>query len=217
MSSSTSNSPVLDPSSGDSAETTTRTRWRWRVVDIVVASTLGVAGGIVFFGWNQLYAPLTAPLEAALPGVQAALYAVWLFPAVLGGIVIRKPGAALYVELLAATVSALIGAQWGFWTIEAGIVQGLGAEVVFALLAYRVWNAPVAALAGALTGAFMGINDSVVYNAAADPSFIATYIVSAAVGGALIAGLGSWAIMRGLARTGALSRFAAGRESAAVD
>jgi len=40
--------------------------------------------------------------------------------------------------------------------------------------------------------------------------------VSAVVGGALIAGGLSWLAMRGLARSGALGRFAAGRELQAV-
>ena len=31
---------------------TTRPSMRWRVVDIVVASVLGVAGGLVFTLWN---------------------------------------------------------------------------------------------------------------------------------------------------------------------
>ena len=108
---------------------TRRTSPRWRVVDIVVASVLGVASALVFFAWNQLYAPATAPLEALVPGSQALLYGIWLFAGVLGGLVIRKPGAALFTELVAAVVSALMGAQWGgFATIEAGLVQGLGAE-----------------------------------------------------------------------------------------
>lgn len=215
MSSSTSSSThtaTTTPQAGPA-----RRHLNWRVVDIVVASTLGVASALVFFAWNQVYTPLAAPLEAALPGVQAVLYAVWLFPAVLGGVVIRKPGAAIYVEVVAAVVEALIGAQWGgFWTIEAGVIQGLGAEIIFAVFLYKVWNLPVAALAGAGAGLAMGINDSVVWNVGAEPSFILTYILASVVGGALIAGLGSWAILRGLARTGALSRFAAGRDGAKV-
>ncbi len=208
----------MSTSTTPSASNTHSGRFTWRVVDIVVASTLGVASGLVFFVWNQLYTPLTAPLEAALPGVQACLYAVWLFPAVLGGIVIRKPGAAIYVEVIAAVVSALIGAQWGgFWTIEAGVVQGLGAEIIFAVFAYRFWNIGIAALAGVGAGLAMGINDSIVWNVGASPAFITIYIIASAIGAAVIAGLGSWAIMRGLAKTGALSRFAAGRDTAEIE
>jgi energy-coupling factor transport system permease protein len=188
---------------------------RWRVVDIVVASVLGVAGGLVMTLWNLVYSPLTAPLEVALPGLQALLYAVWLFPAVLVGLVVRKPGAALYGELVAATVSALLGGMWGWTALAWGLVQGLGAEVVFAILLYRAWGLVPALLAGMGAGVGMVVMDLTFYYAGTRPEFMAVYAVSAIVSGALIAGLGSWLMVRGLARTGALARFAAGREGGA--
>ncbi|MDH6181304.1 energy-coupling factor transport system substrate-specific component [Microbacteriaceae bacterium SG_E_30_P1] len=190
-------------------------RFRWRVVDIVIAAVIGVAAGLVFFLWNQVYNPLTAPLEAALPGLQALMYGVWLFAGVLGGLIIRKPGAALFTELVAATVSALLGASWGPLTIEAGLVQGLGAELIFLLFLYRVWSPYVAVLAGAAAGLAMGINDLILWYPGATLGFQVTYAASAIASGAIIAGLGSWLIARGLARTGALDRFASGRENAA--
>lgn len=190
-------------------------RFRWRVVDIVVASVIGVAAGLVFFGWNQVYSPLSAPLEASLPGLQALVYGMWLFAGVLGGLIIRKPGAALFVELVAATVSALLGAQWGPLTLEAGLVQGLGAELVFAIFAYANWRAFVAVLAGAAAGLAMAINDLVFWYPGAAPIFAIVYTISAIISGGAIAGFGSWLLARGIARTGALGRFASGRESTA--
>ena len=43
-------------------------------------------------------------------------------------------------ERVGATVSALIGTQWGFATLLSGVVQGLGAELVFALFLYANWR-----------------------------------------------------------------------------
>lgn len=192
----------------------TSNRLSWRVVDIVVASAIGVAAGLVFWLWNQFYQPATAPLEAALPGMQALLYGVWLFAGVLGGLIIRKPGAAIYVEIIAATVSALLGAQWAFLTLEAGLVQGLGAELVFLAFRYLNWSWVVALLAGALSGLAMALNDLVLWYPGAATPFVITYSISAIISGALLAGLGSWFLARGLARTGALDRFASGRENA---
>jgi len=184
---------------------------RWRVVDILVASVLGVAGALIFFAWNAVEPGPTGVLTLALPGSQSLLYGIWLFAGVLGGIVIRKPGAALFTELVAAIISALLGAQWGFATIESGLVQGLGAELVFLILFYSVWRAWVAVLAGAASGLAMAINDLVTYYSGAAPLFATAYTIGALISGAVIAGLGSWLIMRGLAKTGVLSRFAAGR------
>jgi energy-coupling factor transport system substrate-specific component len=110
---------------------------RWRTVDVVVASVLAVAFGVVFWAWNLLW---NGPANAfPLPG-RAILYGVRLVPAVLAALVIRKPGAAVYTETLAAVVSALLGDQWGWTVIPQGLLEGLGAEIVFLVLAYRVFT-----------------------------------------------------------------------------
>ncbi|OMC40758.1 hypothetical protein A5740_23610 [Mycobacterium sp. GA-1841] len=184
---------------------------RWRVVDIVVASVLATAAGLVFVVWNIASNPISAPLTAALPGLQALLAGGWLFAGVLTALVIRKPGAALYGELVAATVSALVGNQWGVLTIESGLVQGLGAELVFAVFLYRRWGLPVALLAGGVAGLALAVNDLILWYPASARMFATIYTASAIVSGILVAGLLSWFAVRGLARTGALSRFASGR------
>ena len=194
--------------------TTLGSRFRWRVVDIVVASVIGVASGLVFVAWNVASNPITDPLAALLPGLQAVGGGFWLFAGVLTAIVVRKPGAALYGELVAATVSALIGNQWGPLTLVSGAVQGLGAELVFAIFLYANWRFGVAILAGVGAGIGMAVTDLTLWYPGSDTPFIVIYTISAMVGGALIAGLLSWLAMRGLARTGALNRFAAGREIA---
>ena len=194
--------------------TSTGSRFRWRVVDIVVASVIGVASGLVFVAWNVASNPVTDPLGALLPGLQAVGGGFWLFAGVLTALVVRKPGAALYGEMVAATVSALIGNQWGPLTLVSGAVQGLGAELVFAIFLYANWRLGVAILAGVGAGLGMAVTDLTLWYPGSDTLFVTVYTVSAMVGGALIAGLLSWLAMRGLARTGALARFAAGREIA---
>ncbi len=194
--------------------TATRSRFAWRVVDIVVASVIGVASGLVFVVWNIVSVPITTPLAALLPGLQAVGGGLWLFAGVLTGLIVRKPGAALYGELLAAVVSALIGNQWGALTLLNGLTQGLGAELVFAAFLYANFRLSTAVLAGAGAGLAMSITDLVVWYPGSDLPFTVIYAVSGVVGGAVLAGLLSWLAARGLARTGVLSRFAIGRESA---
>lgn len=188
-------------------------RFRWRVVDIVVASVIGVASGLIFLLWNIGYLGPKAILEPLLPGLQGLLDGPWLFAGVLGALIIRKPGAAIYTETLAAVVSALVGNQWGgFLTIEAGLVQGLGAELIFLIFLYRAWSLPVAVLAGAGAGLAGAVNNLILWYAGADATFTVVYLVSAVVSGAVIAGGLSWFLARGIAATGALDRFASGRE-----
>ncbi len=186
---------------------------RWRVVDIVVASVLGVAAGVIFWAWGLAWGPLSAAL-AFSPGLAGLLAGGWLFAGVLGGLVIRKPGAAIFTELVAAIVSAILGTQWGWETLVWGAIEGLGAELVFALLFYRAWAVWVAPLAGAGAGVAVAILDTNFSSIAAlDAGAKAVYAVSAVVSGAVV-GLLSWFAVRGLAATGALSRFASGRTSA---
>jgi energy-coupling factor transport system substrate-specific component len=205
--------------SSESGTTTVGTgrskRFSWRVVDIVVASVIGVASGLVFWLWGQAYNPLSAPLEAALPGLQALLGGGWLFAGVLGGLIIRKPGAALFTEVVAAAVSAIVGTQWAALTLVSGLVQGLGAEIVLALFLYANWRAYVAVLAGMGAGLALAINDLLLWYPGAKVEFAVIYTVCSIISGAVLAGLLSWLAARGLARTGALSRFASGREVSA--
>jgi energy-coupling factor transport system substrate-specific component len=191
---------------------------RWRVVDIVVASVIGVAAGLIFLLWNIAYRGPSALLEPLLPGLQGLLDGPWLFAGVLGALIIRKPGAAVYTEVVAAAVSALtlIGNTWGaFLTLEAGVVQGIGAELVFLLFFYRRWSLPVAILAGVGAALAGGVNNLLLWYAGADIQFVVVYLISTSISGAVIAGGLSWLLARGLAKTGALDRFASGREARA--
>jgi len=190
--------------------------FRWRVVDIVVASVIGVASGLVFLAWNIAYRGPSSLLEPLLPGLQGLLDGPWLFAGVLGALIIRKPGAAIYTELLAAAVSALtlVGNTWGaFLTLEAGLIQGLGAELIFLAFFYRRWSLPVAILAGAGAALAGGINNLLLWYAGADITFVVVYLISAMISGAVIAGALTWLLARGIAATGALDRFASGREA----
>ena len=195
------------------ASTPTRRRinFRWRVVDIVIAAVLAVASGVAFWGWDAAWTPLSKPLDALLPGLDSLLGGVWLFPAVLVALVVRKPGAALFAELVAATVEALLGTYWGASTLLSGLIQGLGAEVVFALFLYLSWRLGTAILAGAGAGLALAILDLTVSYPGSKPEFVVIYLIGSIISGAVIAGFLSWLMVRALAKTGVLNRFAAGR------
>jgi len=205
---------VTTTAPSSSTSTPIRSRYQWRVIDIVVASVIGVASGLIFVVWNVASSPAMAPFSALLPGLQAVGGGFWLFAGVLTALVIRKPGAAIYGEVVAASVSALIGNQWGVLTLVSGLTQGLGAELVFAAFLYANWRVSGAVLAGAGAGLAMAITDLTLWYAGAEVTFAIVYTIAAIVGGMLIAGLLSWLATRGLAATGALNRFGAGREIA---
>mgnify|MGYP003087762381 CR=1 FL=1 len=185
---------------------------RWRVIDIVTAAVLGVACGLIFAAWNPVGGAAFDVFGKFLPGLGGLVTGIWLLGGTLGGYVIRKPGAALFVEVLAATVSMALGSQWAVETIYSGLAQGLGAEVVFALVAYRRFNVTIVGAAGAVSFAFEWvlvlflsghITKGVLYNA--------IYLVCGMASGIVLAGILAWALTNALAKTGALDRFASGR------
>ena len=185
---------------------------RWRVIDIVTAAVLGVACGLIFVAWNPVGGAAFDVLGKVLPGLSGLATGIWLLGGTLGGYVIRKPGAALFVEVLAASVSMALGSQWAVETIYSGLAQGLGAEVVFALVAYRRFNATIAGAAGAVSFAFEWVLELFLYaHIAKGVLYNAIYLVCGMASGIVLAGILAWALTNALAKTGALDRFASGR------
>ena len=123
----------------------------WRVVDIVVAAVIAVAFGVVFLAWNAIYAA-TEPLFLALPPSQAIMYGVWLLPGVLVGLIVRRPGAAVFGGFVSAAVSVLLGSPYGIDALISGAIQGAGAELAFLIGRYGSWSLVFAILAGVLSG-----------------------------------------------------------------
>ena len=189
----------------------------WRVVDIIVASILAVACGLVFVFWNSVGYAWFMAMDALTPGLGGVAAGIWLAGGVIGALVIRKPGAALYVETLAATVSAVFGSQWGPETLYAGLAQGLGVEIVFAIFLYRRFSSTVAVLVGigAALGAFV-LELFTSANIAKSLEFNLIYLSCLIVSGAVLAGALSFFAVKALAKTGALDRFAVGREQRAL-
>lgn len=187
----------------------------WRVVDIVVAAVVAVAFGAAFLAWNAL-AVATVPAFAALPPAQAILNGLWLLPGVLVGLIVRRPGAAFFGGLVSAVVSVLLGSVYGADALVSGAIQGAGAELGFAIGLYRRWTLPFAGLAGALAGLAATIHDVIVYYPDADATVWLVYTVASVLSGALLAGGGSWLLLRALVSTGVLRDFAAGREQREV-
>ena len=187
----------------------------WRVVDIVVAAVVAVAFGIVFLAWNALYAA-TVPVFVFLPPAQAIMYGIWLLPAVLVGLIVRRPGAAIFGGLVSAAVSVLLGSPYGVDALVSGAIQGAGAELAFALALYRRWTLPVAIVAGALAGLFAAAHDIPIYYPATGADFWIVYGGATIVSGALVAGIGAWLLLRTLVATGVLGEFAAGRQQREV-
>lgn len=178
----------------------------WRTKDIVTAAVLGVACALIFWIWNLIGGSLFDVFNAFAGGFGGLIVGIWLIGGVLGGLIVRRPGAALFVELLAAVISALIGNKWGITTVYSGLAQGLGAELVFAAFRYKRFDLRVAVLAGIGAAvlewilelfAFGGLAYSVSYNV--------IYLVTMIISGAVLAGVLGFYLTRALINAGAVT------------
>lgn len=181
---------------------------RWSTREIVVGAVLAVATGFVFWGWGLLWSTVIEPF--VIFPFSYFLVGTWMLAGVLVPYVIRRPGAALFGELVAAFISMLPGNQWGLATMLSGLVQGFGSEVVFASFGYRRFGLGVLMLAGAVAGVFSITLDSFFYSYW--PQFSAGAIgagyVFVAASGAVLGGFVAKLLGDALARTGVFSGLA---------
>lgn len=184
---------------------------RWRVSEIVIAAVISVACAVIFCIWDIAVSPATKTALVAAPELRPLIGGAWLLGGTLGGLLIRKPGAALFCEIVAAFISVLFdGGAWSGEILLAGLIQGIGAEVAFAIFGYRRWNATIAIFAGALCGLFMGGNEIFIYYPDMEPVKAIIYVASSVISGAVIAGFLAWILVKNLAKTGVLSSLASG-------
>lgn len=190
----------------------TRPLGRWRTIDLLTCAFLGVAFGVAYWAWGLAYQAPSAALTAAFPPLVGITGAPWLMAGVVGGLVIRRPGAALFTELIAACVEALIGTQWGVATLVSGTLQGIGAEIGFAIFGYAAFGIAAAAVAGALSAPLEAVYEWYAYWTDWGMGYKVAYLLILTAAGAVIAGGIGWLLTRALARAGALNPFPPGQE-----
>ena len=125
----------------------TRRSLKWRVIDIAVGAAVGVMSGVMFWVFDGMSYGLFPLLTLILPGSAALLHALFYFPATLGLLIVRKPGASAYVLLVASFVEVVLGTKYSVSLVVIALVQALAAETVFAVFRYRRWTLGVTLLA----------------------------------------------------------------------
>ncbi len=182
-----------------------RPAFRWRTQDIVVAAVIAAALSLVMvalnWGWASVGAGAGSPFNV--------LYGGWLLPAVVAPAIVRKPGAALFAEMVAASLSVLLVNQWGQDALLSGFLQGLGAEVVFAIFRYRRFDLLVLVLASVASAAMAFVHDATISYQGTDAGPLAVTFAWMLVSAIVLMPLVTIAIVRALRRAGALRGFPA--------
>src|ERR1700682_5081601 len=126
--------------------------WQWRTRDFIVTAALAVPLGLV---WSFAYGFVWLTARGILPELGNVFDGFYIVAGVLVGYVIRRPGAALLGEMLAALIE-LPFTPFGAVVLWLGLVQGLGVEIVFLATRYRRFDLPIMLLAGAM-GALVAV------------------------------------------------------------
>ncbi len=152
----------------------------------VTCAVIATALGVTYLFWTYLY-EITKPFLKPL-GLKYLTSGLWIITSVFLSNLIRKPGIALFASIVAALMEC-VTTQWGWSAFIYGAIQGLGAELVFALFLYRKWSLGVLALAASVSAfcsytydyfAYDYANLSVGLNLLQVTSFIISAIVLAA-------------------------------------
>ncbi len=181
----------------------------WRTRDALLIAVLAVVFGFLYLQWLPVW--LAARGLGAQIG-QEAVFGFWLAAGVLASYIVRLPGAALAGESLAALAEVLFGAAAGAPLLITGLVQGIGAELVFGIRRWRDYSLVTVVLAGAIAAVV-----AIPWNwfrlgyFALDPTFLLVLFIVRVLSGALLAGVFPKLLGDALAATGVLSGYRIGR------
>jgi energy-coupling factor transport system substrate-specific component len=180
----------------------------WSLRDFVVLGAIAVVFGFLFLQW----VPVWLAVRAFGPVAQELMFGFWFVGGILSALIIRKPGAAILGEFAAALAEVLFGSPVGIPLLVTGLVQGLGAELVFALYRYKRYTLWTAVLAGAVAAVVaLPWNWWRLAYFALAPALQLVLLGARVVSGAVLGGVGSHILAQALARTGVLANFPIGR------
>jgi len=183
----------------------------WKLKEVVLLSVLAVVFAVVYLLFvhvGNIWAGVIGPIAYEW------MFGIWFIVSIISAYIIRKPGAALLSETMAAIIEVMIGNAVGPRLILSGIVQGLGAEVAFAATGYKRYDWWVLCLAGIGSAVFSFAYGFFVSGyAALDPSLLLWMFTLRVISGAVIAGLGGKYLSDGLLASGALRGYAISRDS----
>ncbi len=179
----------------------------YTIFEMVFICVSSVALGVAFWGWTFAY-EITKP-ALKLVGLNYLAAGFWIFASVFTPLIVRRPFVAIIASVIAAGVEGVI-THWGAMALVWGLVQGLGAEMVFAATGYRKWNLTIVVIAAMMSATASFILDFFYYGY----SQIATQLqltqyLSFVVSSALLAGILSCILVGRLKKLNLLNRFLA--------
>lgn len=193
---------------------------KWKLRDVILLSILGVlfaAAYLAVFDVGLVLSALLTPSGLSTFAFEL-IYGIWFMAAVVAAYIIRKPGVALIAELLASAIELLMGNSGGAVLLVTGIIQGLGAELGFAVFRYKKYNLFSMSLSGIFAALFIYVYELFyLQNYLLAPGLLAAKLVVRIVSAVVFSGLTAKAACDGLARTGVLKNYGLGLAQQDID
>jgi energy-coupling factor transport system substrate-specific component len=183
----------------------------WALRDVVVVAVLAAVFGFLYWVLVQAWVGLQVAMGPLGDLAQNLLMGGWIVVAPLAVFIVRRPGAGIAAEIGAAFVEfAFLGSPVGPMLLVAGLVQGGGAELAFAVTRYRRYGWPVF-LASGVTGVAASFLWAGTVQGWWSQDLLAVRAVLQLVGGLLLTGVLGKLLAEALLRAGVLDGFAAGQ------
>ena len=175
----------------------------WTLRETLIVAVLGAVFGVLYLGWVQVWLIAQAIFG---PVTMDVVMGFWFIVSMIAAAIIRKPGVALISEVLAAGTQILLGSPAGLILLLTGLVQGAGAEAVFAATRWKRYSLPVLMAAGVGAAVFSFAYTWIRFDyGALEPGLLAVMFVLRCLSGALLGGLLAWVVVNALYKTGVLS------------
>jgi energy-coupling factor transport system substrate-specific component len=178
----------------------------WTLREILIAAVLGAVFAVLYLGWVQVWLVAQAAFG---PVTMDVVMGFWFVASIVAAAIIRKPGAAIATEVLAAAIEILLGSPAGIMLLVAAAIQGAGAEAVFAVTRWRRYSLITLILAGIGSAVFSFAYTWVLFGyGALAPGLLVAMFALRCLSGAVLGGLAGHLVTEALYKTGVLSGLA---------
>ena len=175
-------------------------KFDYKTRDIVILAVIAAIAGVVNTGMGNVWYLANSSLG---PMGGALLQGTFMWAYILVVWLIRKPGVALALGIIEASVEILLGNASGVGTLGWGISQGLAIEVVMAFTNYNKFDIVAAICAGAAASQFGTVWTAIFFGW--DPAYAKDVWMAMPINlisGAIFSGLIGFYLAKAIARTG---------------
>lgn len=171
--------------------------------DLLMMAVIAAIGAVVS---ALVINPIVRMLNIGSPFVSMWPGALHLFSIVLGGLLVRKPGACMFTALLNGLLQMLFGNPAGVLCLVYGVGNGLGTEIGFLISKYKpsLFSTVLASGLGTVTAFFV---DLIYWFANFTPGFKVLYLVDAFFAGSIVCGIITWGVYKALTKAGVVKEI----------